>query len=394
MAKLPDATAFGERPTPQLARRTPMVATYRPTSGFEGATAEEMGQSGAEFSQAARVALEAKDQQDNLVAEDAYNRLRAKQTELTLGPDGFANLKGGDAVNRPVLKEYGGALDQAAADISGGLQNDYQRQLFSRRAAVAGMQMREDIGRHILQQNNIYSQTVYDAGLDVESKAAAARWDKPDAATVPMLNIENKINQRARFLGMTGEEGKVWVQDQRQKAESKVYASMVESALVSDPATGPFAARELLKAHGDVINPDVRAVLQYKVNQSALPIEQRAVAQDAIKTIVPKVGVQLAIGGHPVVDLVARVISAESGGNAAAVGPETSTGQKSLGLMQLQPSTAEYVATQLGIPYDEKRLTTDAAYNRQLGTAYLNQMLQRYDGNETLAVAAYNAGPA
>ncbi|MGJ8694048.1 MAG: transglycosylase SLT domain-containing protein [Thalassotalea sp.] len=59
------------------------------------------------------------------------------------------------------------------------------------------------------------------------------------------------------------------------------------------------------------------------------------------------------------------------------------------GLMQLMPATAKQLA--------RKRVTRKKLYNPQenvkLGTKYLQQLLQRYKGNQVLATAAYNAGP-
>ena len=39
------------------------------------------------------------------------------------------------------------------------------------------------------------------------------------------------------------------------------------------------------------------------------------------------------------------------------------------------------------------KLTTDTTYNIKLGSNYLNQMIQEYNGSYILAIAAYNAGP-
>jgi soluble lytic murein transglycosylase len=63
-----------------------------------------------------------------------------------------------------------------------------------------------------------------------------------------------------------------------------------------------------------------------------------------------------------------------------------------LGLMQLMPGTAQKVAKSIGQPYVQSRLTSDAAYNARLGSAYLSDMLAQFGALE-LALAAYNAGP-
>lgn len=62
------------------------------------------------------------------------------------------------------------------------------------------------------------------------------------------------------------------------------------------------------------------------------------------------------------------------------------------GLMQLMPATARETAGKLGLGYSASRLTSDPAYNALLGSTYLAQQLDRYDGSLVLAAAAYNAG--
>ena len=109
-------------------------------------------------------------------------------------------------------------------------------------------------------------------------------------------------------------------------------------------------------------------------------------------------GVVLFDAAFPVVDLGATgsieralalaVTRQESSFNAAAVSPSGA-----LGLMQLLPATARDVATKLGVPFLQDKLTRDPAYNVQLGTQYLADMLQRFGGSYELALAAYNAGP-
>jgi len=64
-----------------------------------------------------------------------------------------------------------------------------------------------------------------------------------------------------------------------------------------------------------------------------------------------------------------------------------------LGLMQLMPSTGRLVARQLGLPIRSRQDILEINNNVALGTAYLRQMLDKFDGNYMLATAAYNAGP-
>jgi soluble lytic murein transglycosylase len=63
------------------------------------------------------------------------------------------------------------------------------------------------------------------------------------------------------------------------------------------------------------------------------------------------------------------------------------------GLMQLMPGTARHVADKMGLPFSAERLTADGAYNVLLGRAYLETLIEDFDGSYPLAIAAYNAGP-
>ncbi|UMZ75017.1 lytic transglycosylase domain-containing protein [Natranaerofaba carboxydovora] len=62
-----------------------------------------------------------------------------------------------------------------------------------------------------------------------------------------------------------------------------------------------------------------------------------------------------------------------------------------LGLMQLMPTTARYMAASQGVEFSEDRLF-EPDYNIQLGTKYLNKLIEEYDGDLHKALTAYNRG--
>ncbi len=84
--------------------------------------------------------------------------------------------------------------------------------------------------------------------------------------------------------------------------------------------------------------------------------------------------------------LIAAVIYAET----KFVPRESSAGAK--GLMQILPSTAHYLARLSGGVSFKTGDLADPAVNIAYGSYYLRYLLERYRGNELLAVAAYNAG--
>jgi soluble lytic murein transglycosylase-like protein len=79
---------------------------------------------------------------------------------------------------------------------------------------------------------------------------------------------------------------------------------------------------------------------------------------------------------HPA--LLRAVVAVES-----AYDPEALSSKGAQGLMQLRPATAEHYGV---------RRPFDPADNLRGGARYLSDLLQRYDNDLTLALAAYNAG--
>src|SRR4030095_11835854 len=111
-------------------------------------------------------------------------------------------------------------------------------------------------------------------------------------------------------------------------------------------------------------------VVQTDNTPAAAEPEAELTIDDHIKEMAARYGVRAA--------LVAAVIEAESDNNPRAV-----SRRGARGLMQLMPKTAK----RLGVedPFDPKE-------NIEAGVKHLRAMMDRFDNNIPLALAAYNAG--
>lgn len=212
----------------------------------------------------------------------------------------------------------------------------------------------------------VHGQTFY-------GQLAADALARPSVSTVPSGLAE-----------ITGDDIAVFEADPRVRI-ARVLASLGQDALAGDflirlsvdgdgPAHGFLASRLAF----DLGRPDLglmngRLVLgndDILLTDAAYPLITTPTADSAVEPA-----------------LIHALIRRESGFRTDAVSPAGA-----LGLMQLMPGTADLVANRLSIDHQTAALTVDAALNVRLGSAYLADRIERYDGAYALALAAYNAG--
>ncbi len=112
---------------------------------------------------------------------------------------------------------------------------------------------------------------------------------------------------------------------------------------------------------------------------STTSFKKRSIAPSHTPRDYMKIAEQAALWFELDPGLVKAVIKAESNGQAYAVSPKGA-----MGLMQLMPGTAKELLVSNPL---------DPEMNIWGGTLYLKQMLELFDGDYSLALAAYNAGP-
>ena len=118
----------------------------------------------------------------------------------------------------------------------------------------------------------------------------------------------------------------------------------------------------------------------------ALPLAKRAVNALGLPLQYPSVIRQQAAAKHLDPALVAAVIYAET-----KFDPRTSSAG-AVGLMQLMPDTATFLAKRFGATTFSTADLSTPAVNIAYGSYYLRYLLNEYHGNTVLALAAYNGG--
>jgi soluble lytic murein transglycosylase-like protein len=128
----------------------------------------------------------------------------------------------------------------------------------------------------------------------------------------------------------------------------------------------------------EAVRKQVEIAAQYRTSSPAAPPEAECESLPAAE-ITPIL--DAAAQTHKVQPKLLRaVMEQESGLRSCAVSPKGAQG-----LMQLMPATMEQF--QVTDPFDAKQ-------NLEAGAEYLKQLLDKYKGELSLALAAYNAGPA
>lgn len=328
----------------------------------------DLGIASAGLKAAQVIAQKSADDADTAAVIQAESQLSDWKLKTMFAPEtGVYNRKGGNALD--ITNQTLPQFDQEAERISASLTNDRQRARFQQISASQRQSLNGELNRYEFGERNQYYDDVDKASLQSAQAGALAYYQDPQQVAYYQTKGARVIAAQGQRKGLPAE----LIGQQTSQYISGVATEVIGRMAVDDPMQ---AQRYYASAY-----------------HTMTPADQLKVTELLGTSVRKQWGSQMGTalwGGGTLGDngLPTLIIQAESSGDPLAVSPKGAQG-----LMQLMPDTAKEMAAELNIPYDEARLTTDPNYNVTLGTAYLNKMLGRYNGNSTLAVAAYNAGP-
>lgn len=389
MPKLPGPEVYGAEPTPKPGTG---VATFAPVGEGIAAPGLAMSQLGRTIAGVGEEIAREQEKIDTVKVEDAWNRYKNAALDLTTGEGGVLTMKGADAVNGNLLNRAAGGLNAKRTEIVDSLSTDEQRKRFAARADLTDLQTKSQVLAHLETEHAAYEKTVFTGSEAAARAQVAAMPTDPGVFEGARATV---MGQADAFLNSQGVRDPQARQAFKDKLNDGLWTTRIDTLLY----TQPVMADALFRANKDQIkNPEQRLLLQAKTREASMAVSAAIEAGKVIDEVrtsmatAPRARATPEGGPRAPDELIATVIQQESGGNPQAVSPKGARG-----LMQVMPETAKAVAARLGLPYDEKLLTADTpegrAYNKTLGTDYLNTQLQRFGGNQTLALAAYNAGP-
>ncbi|MBN2038264.1 MAG: transglycosylase SLT domain-containing protein [Chitinispirillaceae bacterium] len=202
--------------------------------------------------------------------------------------------------------------------------------------------------------------------------------------SIMLRSMRNTVGQNPLMPASFGEEVYTDMLDSEYAKLFANNATMGLSDLIirelerQENRSSPLKALQNLKNSGNPWATDPRFVAQTlsKADAAAKTAAGQARNVNRWQPLIERASTLFGVDKH----LISAVITQESGGNPRAV---SAKGAK--GLMQLMDTTAADMG--VSAPYSPWANITG-------GTKYLRLLLDKFDGNERLALASYNAGPA
>lgn len=279
MARLPD---IQDRPTPRPA----------------GGVAQYQSVEGQGLLRAAEIVERTNNEQDDIVATAAANRLHEESNVLEFDTDkGFRNKKEGAAVGNGFVDTYREGFGDAARKIRDGLENDNQRRLFDRRAEIRGLQFKAALLSHQAEQTDRFNDTTANHSLELALRDMAQRPNNEMAFQQGLIGINATIDGIAKRKGRGPDDP--LTKDMKAKYLEAAYTARITSLMHGIPGVveaDPAKAQEMFKQVQHLLGPQSQTALAQKVasavQESVLDTEARKVLGDSAGG---KVDMQLAL---------------------------------------------------------------------------------------------------
>ena len=171
--------------------------------------------------------------------------------------------------------------------------------------------------------------------------------------------------------------------------------SVLQAALLFQMAGHPLLFTRFTRHLAEILTPQERGALAQLALDLGEPFAALYMAKYAADS-----GIVLMRPYFPVTDIangdlsVSEELTLTIARRESEFYPFSTSPAGARGLMQLMPRTGKAMAKKLKVKYETDRLLSDPAYNARLGSAYLADLVEEFDGYYPFVAVGYNAGPS
>ena len=243
MPKLPDPSMQSRR-TPQPGWPSGFIDNaIVPTTGPDFSIGNALTGIGED---AYKYALAEKQRMDDVAVDDAKNQ--ALKSMLDLESE-YSQIRGKNAVDQDIVKDYSTKLDSVNEKIYSGLKNESQKKAWESYYGQAKVKFAAGVLKHKLNESDTYASETYQATNMTRTQNAHSNWSDPDVVNNSASDIVKNITKEKLRAG--------WG-DERTEAELKANLGPLWSGVAAQyiNAKQYDTAKKILDQHKDAIGVD------------------------------------------------------------------------------------------------------------------------------------------
>jgi len=328
---------------------------------------------------ATNIAIDMQDQANQVQLNDAANKARRAELDLTFNTEsGFRGIKGEAATKRPDGKalpdEYAEKFQTTLGTIAEGLGNDAQRRAFSMQSNDMLTRFKGEVESHMLTEFRSHALSVQDGTIKIGVDTAKLNWENPLKIAPAINSVKGAVVEAGRLNGEAASE----TMAKLKVATSSVHMGVIESALQN---SNPEYALDYIDKNKDGMTADDLLRARGVVNKDAYERVADGTATQVIRDVRAK------FTPTDSSRVVAITRQSESGGNRDAVGRYIPGQGTAKGDMQVMDATAAKPGH--GIKPADPNNPADRS---RVGEQLIGALVTKYAGDVSKAWAAYNWG--
>jgi hypothetical protein len=298
----------------------------------------------------------------------------------TIGPlyGDYQNTQGSAAYEG--YQDFADKLEAARKEGAAGLTNPRQHELYDEYSRRMTGYMLENGSMHAATERRQFINDTHTAKVQEFQQAGSAAWGDDKQFEDTQHGIAQEMYEQGHYMGSPDAK----IEQDIKAAQSASWKNRLETMSLQGQSG---RALQLYRQNIDKFTPSDSLAVSHALHSYT--------EADRVQRTVNAIQLGTYVGVKDLDKLHYSMEGAESSHIAGKDGPMTRHGQAH-GLTQMLDGTGQDTAAQLGVPWrpDLMRGDTQEAidYQRKLGFAHFDELLQKYGGNPAVALAAYNAG--